>query len=168
MYEYAPLLTKRKERMIAILLLFLGLGLFGFSRIPGIPIPVIYQALGMLCLVATVGLVSRYLTRRYTYRVEPRDDGVEDNVPDLVITEHYARRVLVVCRISVADIVEILPITDENQAEIKEKRGKQSFYDYTADLFSQNRYFLTVSDGEHHFCMRILADEELLKWLQKA
>lgn len=167
MYEYAPLLTKRRERLISILLLFLGLGLFGFSQIKGIPFPVIYQMLGVFALTATVILAARYLMRRYVYSVVPQTD--EPGAPlDLVITEYYGRRISVVCRVSVSDIEEILPITGDTKKKIREKQQDRLFYDYTADLFSQNRYLVIATDGEHRFCARILANEELLKWLGKA
>ena len=150
-----------------LLSLFLGLSLFGFSQIKSIPFPVIYQLLGLVSLTAFIILVSRYMMRRYVYRVEPRSDGTPSEAPDFVVTEYYGRRVSVVCRVSVAAIEEILPITRENRKEIKEKQNGRLFYDYTADLYSQNRYLVTVTDGEHRFCARILADEELLKWLGK-
>ncbi len=167
MYEYAPVLPKKKERILMLLSLLLGLSLFGFSQIPSIPFSMIYQLLGFLSLLVFIFFVSRYLVRRYVYRIEPRSDGGAGDAPDFVITEHYGRRITVVCRVSVSDIEEILPITQENQTVIKEKQKGCSIYDYTADLFSQNRYLVTIADGEQRFCVRILADKELLKWLKK-
>jgi len=167
MYEYSPTLTKRKERLISILLLFLGLCLFGFSQVEGIPFPIIYQALGLFSLTATIILISRYLMRRYVYSIVPRENGPADGVPDFVVTEYYGRRISVVCRVSLADVEEILPITKETKKTVREKQKGRLFYDYTADLFSQNRYLLTITDGEHRFSARLLADEELLKWLKK-
>lgn len=164
MYEYAPVLTKRKERLIAILSLFMGLMLFGFSQINGIPFPVIYQLVGIAFIAAFIILISRYLMRRYVYAIEAAG---ENTAPDFVVTEYYGRRISVVCRISVTDIEEILPITRENRKELRAKQKGRFYYDYTADLFSQNRYLITVTDGEHHFCARILADEELIKWLER-
>jgi len=87
--------------------------------------------------------------------------------PDFVVTEYYGRRVTVVCRVSVDDIEEIVPITKENRREWKTKQSGRFFYDYTADLFSQNRFIIVVTDGEHLFTARILADETLLNLLKK-
>jgi hypothetical protein len=167
MYEYTPALPKRRERLIAILLLFLGVCLFGFSQVNGIPYPIIYQFLALCALTATIILVSCYLMRHYVYSIVPRDGGSETDAPDFVVTEYYGRRISVVCRVSLDDIEEIVPITKQTKKEIKQKQKGRLFYDYTADLFSQNRYLLLITDGEHCFCARLLADETLLKCLQK-
>ena len=165
MYEYTPELPKRKERLIAVLLLFLGLCLFGFSQVNGIPFPIIYQFLALCALAATIILVSRYLMRHYVYSIVPREDDREGDTPDFVVTEYYGKRISVVCRVSLDDIEEILPITKETKKTVRGLQKERLFYDYTADLFSQNRYLLTITDDEHRFCARLLADEELLKWL---
>jgi hypothetical protein len=73
----------------------------------------------------------------------------------------------VVCRVSVADIEKIRPITKDAKKEARQMQKGRLFYDYTADLFSKNRYLLMITDGEHRFCARLLADEELLKWLER-
>ena len=167
MYEYTPELPKRKERLIAILLLFLGLCLFGFSQVDGIPFPIIYQFLALCALAGTIILVSRYLMRFYVYSIVPREDGREGDAPDFVVTEYYGRRISVVCRVSLDDIEEILPITKDTKKTVRKLQKERLFYDYTADLFSQNRYLLTITDGEHRFCARLLADDTLLKWLER-
>ena len=164
MYEYAPALPKKKERLIAILSLLLGLLMFGFSQIGGIPFPVIYQLVGIAFLAVFIIFISRYLMRRYVYTVESRGEGLP---PDFIVTEYYGRRITVVCRISVSDIEEVIPITRENRQELRAKQTGRLFYDYTADLFSKNRYLITVTDGEHRFCARILADDGLLGWLDR-
>ena len=111
-------------------------------------------------------LISRYVMRRYVFRIEPRADAAPDAPLDFVVTEHYGRRVSTVCRISVADIEQIIPITPENRRALTAHQKGRFFYDYTADLFSQNRYLLLVQSGEHRFVARILADERLLMLLK--
>lgn len=168
MYQYDPALPKRRERLISIVTLFLGLALFGFSKVNNVPFPVIYQMLGVASLTAFIFLIARYLMRRYVYQVMPRSHAGDGFAPDFVVTEYYGRRVSVVCRISLDDIEQIIPITKENRREWREKQTGKLFYDYTADLFSPNRYLLVVTDGEHRFTARILADETLLNYLKKA
>lgn len=167
MYEYNPGLTKKRERLISVILLLLGVALFAFSQIKGIPFPVIYQLLALAALTAFIILLSRYLMRRYTYRVMPRSHTGDGMPPDFVVTEYYGRRVTVVCRVSVNDVEEIIPITKENRREWKANQGGRFFYDYTSDLFSKNRFIIVVTDGEHRFTARILADETLLNLLKK-
>lgn len=167
MYEYNPELPKKRERLISVILLLLGVALFVFSQVKGIPFPIIYQLLALAALTAFIILLSRYLMRRYTYRIMPRSHTGDDLPPDFVVTEYYGRRITVVCRVSVDDVEEIVPIAKENRREWKSKQGGRFFYDYTADLFSKNRFLIVVTDGEHRFTARILADETLLRFLKK-
>ncbi len=165
-YLYEPKLPKKYERLIALITALLGVALFAVSQIPALPIPALYQFLGLVSLTASIVLVSRYLMRRYVYSIEMRTDGGEDAPPDFVVVEHYGRRVSTVCRVSVAEIEEILPLTRENRRQAATLQRGRFFYDYTADLFSANRYLVSVQSGDHLFVARILADEALLRYLQ--
>lgn len=166
MYEYAPKSKKTKEKVVLGLTLVLAAACFGVSQIEQIPYPAIYQLLMIFSLVGTVMITARCLMRNYIYRVEPRENGGEGDLPDFTITEYYGNRVTVVCRISVGDIRGITPVTKKNRDAISAMQKKKRAYYYTGELQSANAYVLTVEQDEDEFFLRICADEGLLQALK--
>ncbi len=164
-YEYDPKSDKKREKLAMMGLLILAAALFGFSQIPSLPYPSLAQLLMVFSLVGVVMLVSRCLLRRFLYAVVPSDTGVI-GARDFVITEYYGNHVSVVCRISVSDIAEVTRLTHENRKEISQKLRQQRVYYYTAQLWGDGFYLLTVRDEDEVFYIRILADTELLDTLE--
>ncbi len=167
MYEYIPTAKKKREFWTVAILSVLAAFLFGFSTQPFCPYPAFWQLASVLLLVAVIMLVSNCLLRGFVYRVAPREDTDEESPCDFTVTECYGKRKTVVCRISLADIVEITPITAETRKLLaKSTRGKPT-YRYYAELSPQNSYLLTVQNGEEHFYLFIVADERLIEMLEK-
>ena len=166
MYEYAPISPKKREKTVTFLTSGLAVLLFGFSQIPSIPYPVIYQLLALASITVAILFTTQYLMRRYTYRIEPRE-GAEENAPlDLVITEYYGRRVSVVCRISVEEIESVTHVTAENRRELAAReKGRQGF-GYCGEWRAENCYLLSVCHEGTAFTLRILADETLLSYIK--
>ncbi len=166
MYEYAPISPKKREKTVTFLTSGLAVLLFGFSQIPNIPYPVIYQLLALGAATVAILFTTQYLMRRYVYRVEPRE-GADENAPlDLVVTEYYGRRVSVVCRISVEDIESVTRVTAGNRRELAAReKGRQGFH-YCGEWRAENCYLLCVRHEDAAFFLRILADEMLLSYLK--
>lgn len=167
MYEYDPKSPKKKEKLLLFALLFGAALLFGVSHISDLPIPALPQLGALFCLVGTVMITGRCLLRRFVYRVDVREDGNAGDPPDLTVTEYYGNHVSVVCRISVADIETVTHITPQNRKELSEMLRQKRVYHYTACLFSDELYLLTVRDEDEVFYIRILADHSLLAALKK-
>lgn len=166
MYEYDPKLPKQRERILLFAFLFFAAILFAVSAMPGVAFPALYQLISVLLLVGVVMLVSRCMLRRFVYRVEPREGAQPQDPCDLVITEYYGNHASVVCRISVADIENITRLTHENSKEVSAMLRQQRVYHYTALLWSDQIYLLTVRDEDEVFYIRILADNTLLSVLK--
>ena len=164
-YEYDPKSNKKREKLAVAALLIFAATLVGFSQIPSLPYPSLAQLLMVFALVGVVMLVSRCLLRRFVYAVVPSDRG-ESDARDFVITEYYGNHVSVVCRISTANIESITRLTRENRREISQKLRRQRVYYYTAQLWGEHFYLLTVRDDEEVFYIRILADTALLTTLE--
>ena len=165
MYEFVPNVPKRAEQTMFWSFLVLGLLLFGFSSLRWIPLARLYRGLAILFLLASGVLYAHCLNRSYRYRVEPRDGATRGDVPDFVVIERRFRSERVVCRISVADMREILAITKENKRAIRAHRRNSRYYDLTAFLFPPNSYLLLFEDAEQLCTARIFADEHLLSLL---
>ena len=79
-----------------------AVALFTVSGFEGMPVPYVFQILAVICLTATVYLVSHYSLKSYRYAIEPSGitsaDGTD--VHDLVITEIMGKRRVVVCLVN--------------------------------------------------------------------
>ncbi|MBQ2734597.1 MAG: hypothetical protein IJF33_02075 [Clostridia bacterium] len=166
MYEYDPHSSKKAEKTLLFLLLALAVVLLLIAEIPGILFPFFYQLVGFLSLMGAILLTGRCVLRRFTYRIEPREDVPECELLDLVITEHHSHQAGVVCRISVEDIEDVKHLTSQNRKEVSAMLRKKRVYYYTAQLFASNCYLLTVRDEDEIFYIRLLADSQLLSFIK--
>ena len=103
----------------------------------------------------------RYFLRSYRYELVRREDGSLD--PDFVITELFGNRVRVVCRVSLADLCEIVPIS--SQKNKKENGG--AVFCYTARMGRQDAYRMTLRDGEETVSVIFESDRRLFELLSQ-
>ena len=157
MYTYHPKFQKKKEKLLAWFLVALGVVLYITSQYPGAPFPGLIQILGVCCLAGTILLVSMCILRSYSFELVQNEEGKID----FIITEHYSRRKMVVCRVGIDDIVSVIPL-DPNW-----KKGKETLYTYTGVLFDEKRYLVEMQAHGEHFFVIICADETLLNLLTK-
>ena len=162
MYEYFPKEPKKKELLILVGLLGVGFFLYGISQIPGLPFPAILQLLSFVCMTGVVIVSTRYLLRDFCYRIEFAENT---DVPDFTVTERCGRRITVVCRVSVNDVVEVRPICSKEARKLAKSQKERRVYDYTCRIDSDHLYLLTVRDGETLYDIRIMADQGLIKYL---
>ena len=162
MYEYFPREPKRKELLILFGLLGGGFFLFGISKNPSLPFPAILQLLSVVLFCGVVVVLTRYLLRDFSYSIEPRD-GV--GAPDLVVREFCGKRISVVCRISLGDVVEVRPVCAKEARDLAKQRKGRCVYNYTCHITPKGLYLLTVRDGESLYDLRIVADERLISYL---
>jgi len=165
MYEYIPNSKKKKELWLVAILSVTAAVLFTCSKQSFCPYPALWQTASVVLLVEVVMLVSNCLLRSFVYRVAPREDA-PDAPCDFTVVERRGKQHSTVCRISVGDITQILPITAENRKQLtKETRGKPT-YRYYAELSPQPLFRLTVQNEEELFYLFIIADERLMEMLK--
>ena len=138
--------------------------LLGVALVPNLLFSAFYRTVGLVLLCAAILFASRFLLRRYAYAVVPSEDPYAV-CADFTVTQYFGTRAATVCRISLCDIVEVIPWSKKKRDSASEKHPVEGFYDYTAQLGSAGAYRLTVVDGERLFEIRILADQALLKLL---
>lgn len=165
MYEYSPKLSKKRELFCLFILLLSASILIAFSMLPQVIFPSLLQLLAVCLLVGAVLVIGKYLMCRYAYRVDRREGGSDADPLDFTVIEYYGSRVRVVCRVSLADIEEIVAITPENRRELGRMTRGKSCYRYTAALQAENPYLLKAHDADRVFWVEILADERLLQAL---
>ena len=158
MYEYAPKPRRRKEKLLVSAAAVLAAASDGCNAI-GLPYPFVYQLVAVACLGTGILLAVRYLLRDYIYRVVSHHGG---ETPDLVVTELYARRKTVVCRISLGDVTSVCPLSEQARGD-----GKRRRYCYTAERTPENGYLLSVCDGDGDYDVVICADEGLLNLIKQ-
>ena len=161
MYAYRPNFQKKKEKLLCLFLALLGAVLYGSSQIPNAPFPGLIQILGIACFAAAILLISMCLMRRYDYVLEENENGSYD----FIITEYYGRRQMAVCRVSLADIQSVLPLTSETKAQRKSLKKQGKHYSYTGVLFDEKRYLVEMQAHGEHVFVCICADETLLNLL---
>lgn len=164
MGEYTSTAKKGREIATALMLSGVAIGVFYLSKIPGMPIPVLFQLLAVLLLVGAVLIVTRYVMRRYTCRLEERSNGTID----FVVVEHYGKKDTVVCRIYAQQILSATRRTKQSWKENAAKRKGKRVYHYTASFSDPERVFAEVrtEEGEETFFLEFAANEEFLKLLQ--
>ncbi len=167
MGEYISTAQKGKEIAAAAMLSGVAIGVFYLSKIPGMPVPVLFQLLSVFLLVGVVIIVTRYVMRRYTCRLEVGENGNAD----FVIVEHYGKRDTVVCRVYATQILSADRLTKTVWKESAEKRKGKKIYRYTASFSDLNRVLAEVTtgvDGEDSFFLEFAADDAFLNLLQTA
>ena len=162
MYEYFPKEPKKKELLILFGLLGGGFFLFGISKNPSLPFPAILQLLSVVLFCGVVVVLTRYLLRDFSYSIEPRDNI---GVPDLIVREFCGKRISVVCRISLDDIIEVRSVSAKEARDLVKQRKGRCIYNYTCHITPARLYLLTVRDGETLYDLRIVADEGLISHL---
>lgn len=168
MYEYAPQFEKKKEKLLALTLAALGVGIYFAAYVPGVPFPGVIQLLAMGLIAATILILTMYVLRRYRYRVEAREGATETATPDFVIVEHYGRRETVVCRVSLSSILSVLPVDAAHESEVRAAKESKHFYNYTGLLFDRSCYCVKMEEGGTPFYILLCADERLLELLMQA
>ncbi len=157
MYEYSPKEKKTREKSLFWIALVLGSFCFAVSGMEKIVLPFLYQFFAILFFAAAVVVAVRYLMRSYRYRLEQTDRGI-----DLAVTEQYGKKIGVVCRISIEEIVEIRAASEMDKRETRRWIGKKWLYPYVATIHPRDLTYLLVQSNETQYLIKICADHGLI------
>lgn len=130
--------------------------LFSLSGQEGMPMPFIWQFLGLACLTAGVYLLALFSLRAYRYAIEPSGvvdaEGIEQY--DLVVTEIVGKKRRVVSRIGLRDIdrtaVTVIRTADGEAGKEKKAalcQGRQVFRYVNSPLFPEACYIPIPEEG---------------------
>ena len=155
MYAYRPNFEKKKEKLLSLALAIFGAVLYGSSQIPNAPFPGLIQIIGVGSFAGAVLVICMCVMRRYDYVLEENEKGTID----FIITEYYARRQMIVCRVALNDVSSVSLYTRELKDAILKEKHK--VYSYTSVLFDENRFILEMNSHGEHFYVIVCADETL-------
>lgn len=132
-----------------------------------------FQTVAILLLTAAVFLVTRYLTKLFTYRIEK--DGEREGSYDLTVTESATngKRAVTVCRIGLSHIcsARLFDLSDGGAslaAWKAHKKGSKKIHDYRVDLSPTAFLLLTVKEGGETLYLLLSHEEELTELLLRA
>ncbi len=128
--------------------------LFGLSTTEGIPYPLIFQSIAVICLVAAVYLTFRYSLRIYRYAIEPNGiiDADGHELYDLVIISIVGKKMQTVARVALRDIDEVAVVRRQNKTmrkTVKESlcKDKQIFRYANTPILAEECYISVAAEG---------------------
>ena len=106
MYSFESSGSRKPLHAMVIGAIVAAVVLFSVANGEGIPMPYLFQMVGILCATAAVYLTVGYSLKIYRYAIEPNTivdaEGVEQY--DLVITEITGKKMKVVCRVGLRTV----------------------------------------------------------------
>ena len=167
MGEYTSPAKKGREIATALMLFGVAIGIYYLSLIPKIPYPVLYQTVSFVLLACAVIVVTRFVMRRYTCKLDCNSKGGYD----FVIIEHYGKKNTVVCRVFVEQILFVDCYNKQVWKEMKRNEKGKRVYCYTADFFDPNLAIAKIAAeqdrNETAFLLKFTADRAFLNLLEQ-
>ena len=158
-YEDHPTPEKRKEKLLTAFFFSLAVLFFAAAYFPGLPVPWVLQLFSVAGFGACIYLVSRYLVKSFSYRLEESTYG---DAEELVIVEKTGKRMRTVCRIAVSDVQAAERITRANRKALLRKTGKGRVYCYQAQMEPTDHCLVSFLEGEDTSYLLISADDGLM------
>lgn len=159
MYEYSPKSDKKLEKLIFSGLLVLSAIFFVGSKMPSMPLPILFQLVSFCLLAIALIGVGSILFCRYVYCVEPIEGACGSR--DLVIYKVRGERRVAVCRVACVSVSSMTLVTKENRRALAREHRNCRVYRYTDRICAENMYLLRLEeDGESVF-LYVLSDSTL-------
>jgi hypothetical protein len=160
MYEYRPPHRNAIARLLALGLFLLAVATFVTAAFVQPPFVVICQSVGLVLMVPTIQILTRYVVARYLYRLCPYEDG---NVDLEVYSYRGGARMQLVCRVGLEEITATAPLTDANR---KAPAGIRR-YNYAPDIRPADALVLSITNEDGDCEVLICPDEKLTAALTK-
>ena len=159
MYDYRPPRQNAIARWLVVGLLILSVASFAVSAfVPALAI--IPQTIGLLLLLPTIQIVTRYIVTQYLYRLCPYEDGNTD-------LEIYAyrggTRMQLVCRVGLEEITAANELSATNR---KPPSGMRR-YNYAPDIRPAKALVLSITNSDGDCEILLCPDERLTEILKK-
>ena len=160
MYEYRPPRKNVIARLLSLGLFLLSVVFFILSaQLP--QLATLFQALGLLLLLPTIQIVSRYIVLSHLYRLVPYESGEVDLE---VYTWRGGDKMQLVARVGLEEITAVTPLSPTNA---RAKNGMRR-YNYTPDIRPQGAVVLSLTNGDGDCEMLLSPDEKMTAILQNA
>ena len=147
--KYTPKQNKKLSITLSAICLIFALSLVGFSSIAGDFLSKLFIIISTLPFIASIFVISRYLTYNYIY---------ETNDDELIITKTKPNYNKTVCRLCFHHITDVQKTTSA-------RLGKR--YNYCANIFCKNKYSISFTLGDEKGEVIIEADAFFIEHLEK-
>ena len=158
MEEFRPIRSNNKARNLIFIFIIAAVAISAICAFfKEMPLLWLFQLIAFGLFTAGVFLVTRYLTKYYSYCIDGND---------LTVMQLSRRQQLCVCRISLANVKSISLIdysTGENIAlaeSLKKKRSTR--FDYRVDLSPDKLIVIETDEGYENSTIYLSYEEKLL------
>lgn len=153
MYDYKPPRGNSNAKMAALLCFLASVVAFvGAALVP--KFPSVLQCIGLILLVPVIQITARYLILQYLYRLRAIDGG---GVDFEVYAYRGGARMQLVCRIGLAEITAVKPLSEENRTAPSGLRR----YNYHPDMRPRAGTVLSITNGDGDCEILIAPDAHL-------
>lgn len=155
----------QNKRAHALCLLLLALAAGGF--ITSFTVPLyrgMIQLFAAILIVAALTVYARYLGAKYSYEIFT-DGGAGE--PLFIVRQTTGKRVSILCRISLAGISEITPLSMK-EAKARARASGVHRYLYTQTLFPPRVFYVKVRTRSERADLILEGSDEFFAYLEQA
>ena len=167
MYKITPNPKNTYAKILALISLLMGAGLFIIANLDIVDYPAVPQLFGIIFLTTSIYVASLFLLRRYTYSIDLNTASENDEL-DFIISERKGNRDVTVCRVGLNDIVAAREVNAQNKKQVNDERKNMKRYTYDASFIAPRRIEVICRLDEDDFSILIAYDEQLLSELNKS
>ena len=161
-YSYSPKQKTGNITVIAGVLFFTAAVLYGLICTFEFNFEGVIGLVAVVCFVASILLLTRYVFRTQVYRVVEREEGSFD----LVVDEITGKNKVSVCRVALANIEKVEIRDEKNAAELKKAARGRKIFSYCPDLFPVGECWVFVTECGEELLLKLYADEILFSMLK--
>ena len=156
----------REAKIIALACLLFG-GLFcGFGNSKALPMPLIWQLVGLSLIVCSVFIATTYLLREYRVSIATNDDNDDetDKSLDLIVYERKGKREPKVCHIALNTVKSVRIVTKDS---FKKRSTSDFIYVYDNRFLWKERIEIVAETGDYTSSIYLAFDQSLLYTLNQ-
>lgn len=124
---------------------------------------IIFTCVSLVSVVGGLYLLMRYELTTYSYVMNAKESDFE-----FFVNKAVGKRGNYVCFYMVSDIVRFEPYTSEKREELKKDYQRIFFYNYTHNLFKEQKQVIVFKNSEHYDAIIIEASEEYGAYIKNA
>ncbi|MBQ7357875.1 MAG: hypothetical protein IJW65_03985 [Clostridia bacterium] len=173
MYKKIPKTKKLAASVFVMVLMAVGIFMFGLGSMRLIVAPVVAQFFGVVFLTTGIYIMSTKVLKEMVHEIRPTDRDVSEEEIiaggnrakyDFIVSQHKGFRDIVNVRVGLDEVTEAVEINRLNRAQYRKKDKTKKRYSYDTQFAPARQLRVQVNDD---IVLFLTYDEELLKILNK-